>query len=245
MIGFRKTLRAAQRTWGLVLAAMVTIAGCHRSPDLEHAQGTQPFICTAHASLTTPHVDIQRLIDAADDGGVVRVPGGRHVLSKGLVIKGRKGLTINFDDGATVVVDDVTENVITLEDCEDLTIEGGRLSHLKPLTEYDCHGNVIDIAGSSQVRIVNCDLNGCGAVGVFARNVRDLVVRGCHIHRNTFNAIYLHGCRIVRVERNVIEHNANLMQVYDVDDMQWSHNVIRDNGGYWDEMSIGDESDAG
>ncbi len=182
----------------------------------------------------TQAVDVQRLIDEAEDNGLVQVPTGRYVLPKGLTVTNRKGLRIVFKKGAAILVDDVTQNVVSIIDSEHISIENAKLGHLTPLAEYECHGNVVDVRDSTNVRIQSCDINGCGAVGVFARGSSGIVVEGSHVHRNTFNAFYLHGCRGVRIERNVVEHNANFMQAYEVDDLQMSHNVIRDNGGYWD-----------
>lgn len=109
-------------------------------------------------------------------------------------------------------------------------------------TEYECHGNVVDVRDSTNIAIHACDINGCGAIGVFVRNSAGVVVEGCHVHRNTFNAFYLHGCRGVRIQQNVVEHNANFIQAYDVNDLQMSHNVIHDNGGYWDASVRHEES---
>lgn len=219
----------------LVGAVAMVIGGCvgpHRT-----AWSVKPV-----NTPSTGAVDIQRLIDEAEDGGLVRVPAGRYVLLDGLVVMNRKGLRIVFDEGAAVLVEDVTRNVVSIIESERISIENAKLAHRKPLKAYECHGNVLDIRDSRHVRILECDINGCGAVGVLAWDSEGVVVAGCHIHRNTFNAFYLQGCRGVRIERNVIVHNANLMQAYDVDDLEMDHNIIRDNGGYWDDIESDSES---
>ena len=205
---------------------MLAVAGCHGL--LRQTPTGKP-----DAVFSTPHVSVQQLIDDAEDNELIHVPSGRYVLSKGLLVENRKDLRIVFEKGASILVDDVTLNVISIVGSENISVENVKLAHLKPRETYACHGNVVDIRDSRNVKILRCDISGCGAVGVMVRGTEGLLLDGCHVHRNTFNALYLHGSRGVRIERNVIEHNANFLQLYDVDDFRMSHNVIRNNGGYW------------
>jgi hypothetical protein len=185
------------------------------------------------ADLPDLKADLQAQIDAAKDGAVVRIPRGRYVLDKGLVVKGRKKLTLKGDGRAQVLVKDVNSFVLQVRDSESIRVENLHLRHLKPLKEYACHGDVIEVRNARKVVIDNCDLDGCGAVGVAAWNSSELTVRHCHIRRNSFNAFCLSECKDVLFHACVIEDNANLCQSYNVDGLELSDNLIRRNGGYW------------
>jgi hypothetical protein len=91
---------------------------------------------------------------------------------------------------------------------------------------------VVSVADSKPVRIENCELNGCGAIGVSARR-STISITNCHIHHNTFNAFYFESCKEVLVVGNIIEHNANTLQSYRCEEIIFSDNLVRDNGGYW------------
>ena len=187
------------------------------------------------ADLPLQKVDLQELINNTPDGGVVEAPLGRYVLSTSLTIAGRNNLHVAFVPGTQVRVDDTAAPVIAIENCKNVKVSGVRARHVKPLPEYRCHGEVVLITGSADIRIENCELNGCGAVGVKAVQ-SSAHIANCHIHHNTFNAIYLHSCVGVSVIGNIIEDNGNTLQAEGSSgDIQWSDNLVRDNGGYWQE----------
>ena len=177
--------------------------------------------------------NIQELIDDTKNGGVVRIPRGRYILKKGLVVKGRKDLTIRCEEGAQILVDDVNEDVITLDKCSNIRIENAYLRHVEPLTKYACHGSVIRVWHSNNIAIINCELNGCGSIGLAASDTSELTVRNCYVHHNTFKAFGLYGCKGVRIQSCVVEDNASFLQSSGLDDVELSDNIIRRNGGYW------------
>jgi nitrous oxidase accessory protein NosD len=176
-------------------------------------------------------INIQDLISNAADERVC-IPRGTYVLSKGLEVN-RSDITIWCEPGTRILISDVNENVVSIHNVKNVRIENAHLSHLKPLTEYNCHGNVVDIRDAEDVTIFNCDLNGCGATGVYADSSKNLSIQNCWIHRNTFNAFYLNNCEQVLILANLIENNANLFQIYESTDIEASDNLIRNNGGYW------------
>ena len=186
---------------------------------------------SAAKDLPIGDINLQRLVNNAPDGGVIEIPYGRYVLSESLTLARRKDLHIAFTPGSQLRIKKTDKAVIEIKDCNGLKISGVRARHVKPLAEYDCHGAVISIANSTNVSIDNCELNGCGAVGVFARK-STLRVTNCHIHSNTFNAFYLDSCEAY-VIGNIIERNANTLQSYRCEEIMWSDNLVQDNGGYW------------
>lgn len=103
------------------------------------------------------------------------------------------------------------------------------------MEEYECHGAVLRIKDSEYVKIINCELNGCGAIGVAGYNSKNIIVRNCFIHHNSFNAFYFQGCAKVIIQSSIIEDNANFIQMYDIESLEMRDNVLRRNGGYWSE----------
>ena len=186
--------------------------------------------------LPTLKTDLQQLIDSAKDNEIIQISPGRYVLPQGLILEDRHDLVLTCTSRAEILVNDVTQNVVTIRDSGRIRLENLLLRHVNPLQKYDCHGDVVEIRASSHITILNCDLNGCGAIGVSARGSSNLTVQNCLIHHNTFNAFYLQDCSNVRIHSNVIEDNANFLQAYGLNDIEACNNVIRRNGGYWEPM---------
>jgi len=176
-------------------------------------------------------VNLQRLLNKAPDGGVVEIPLGRYELATSLTIARRKNLHLAFAPGSQLRCSNTDAAVIKIESCRSLKISGVRARHVKPLPTYECHGPVVSIRASQDIHIDNCELNGCGAVGVTAGD-STLKVTNCHIHDNTWNAFYLTSCKAT-VIGNLIERNANTLQAHRCEEIMWSDNFVRDNGGYW------------
>ena len=190
--------------------------------------------CSATRIATRPPVrklDIQRLLSDAEQ---VCIPLGTYVLPKALEVT-RDNTTIWCEPGTRILVTNVNENVINIHGVKNIRIENAHLSHLKPLGEYNCHGSVINIKNAEGITIFNCDLNGCGAIGVRAQGSKDLLIQNCWIRKNTFNAVYLQSCSEVRLLTNLIEDNANFLQMYNTTDFEACDNLVRNNGGYWKE----------
>ncbi|MCG3179426.1 MAG: hypothetical protein BIFFINMI_01761 [Phycisphaerae bacterium] len=216
------------------LAATVWLGGCGQAASGGAAAGTwDGRFATPEKDLPAGQLDLQKLINETKDGGVAMVPLGRYVLAKPLTVARRKQLHISFAPGTQVRIADTDACVILIDGCEKVKVSGCRARHVKPLPEYECNAPVLTVTKSSRVVIENCELNGCGAMGISASDVKNLKVANCHIHHNTFNALGLYNCDEVLVVGNIIEDNANLLQSDNCKDLSWSDNLIRNNGGYW------------
>lgn len=180
-------------------------------------------------------LNLQELIDKTPDGGTVTIPLARYVLSDGLRVHNRTNLTISCAPGSQILVDDISADVLEIANSTDIRIEGAFLRHLKPLPEYECHGDVLKMRGSENIVVENSELDGCGAIGVAVWQSRNIKVKQCLIQNNSFNALYFEGAENVHIADCVIQDNANLFQMYRSQDVQMSGNIIRRNGGYWEE----------
>ena len=208
-------------------AVSFALSGC------QHGTSPGSTATGVRQALPDAKVTLQSLIDKAKDGQAVTVPRARYVSDKGVLIEKRRRLRIVYEKGTQILAKDTYEDVIAVVGSADVRIENAFVSHVKPRQEYDCHGSVVRISDSKSVSIVNCDLNGCGAVGVYARDSSGVTISNCLVHHNTWNALYFDGCEEIEVVGNVIEDNANLFQMYRVSGVMWHDNLIRRNGGYW------------
>ena len=178
-------------------------------------------------------VSLQSLIDKAEDGAVVKVPRARYVSENSVVIKSRGRLTVRCEKGTEILCSDVNKDVLQITGSSQVTVEGALLRHTKPLGAYACHGSVVRVEKSTSVTIAQCELNGCGAVGLYASGSKTLVLSKCLVQKNSFTALYLDECTGVKIHDNIIRGNANLMQLHEVDDLDMSGNDTRRNSGYW------------
>ncbi len=178
-------------------------------------------------------LDIQKVIDNAQDRSTVTIPFGEYWLTKGLVIKGRKSFVLTSQPGTRILVKDVNADVVSVLQSEGISIKNFHLRHVNPLEEYQCHGVVIRVKDSNDILVTNCELDGCGAVGVSGWSSKNILVRNCHVHHNTFNAFYFQSCADVKIQSSVVEDNGNFIQMYDTSSLEMRDNVIRRNGGYW------------
>ncbi len=225
MGNFRGSFQMGRLMMVLMLLFCVSLTGCQQ-------QGRK-FVSRESAVIADLTTDLQALIDQTPDHGVVRIPKGRYTINRGLVVKGRTHLSILADAGTQILLTDTDQDVLTITDSRQIRVFNVLMRHVMPLRGYECHGGVIRISSSREVVIANSELNGCGAVGISAQDTQDLTIEHCYIHNNSFNALYFSDIRGLRLWSNVIVSNANTLQLYGVDDMQMSDNIIKDNTGYW------------
>ena len=188
---------------------------------------------STQAKVPRRSLDIQKVIDNAQDRSTVTIPFGEYWLTKGLVIKGRKSLVLTSQPGTKILVKDVNADVVSVLQSEEISIKNFHLRHVNPLLEYKCHGVVIRVKDSNDILITNCELDGCGAVGVSSWSSKNILVQNCHVHHNTFNAFYFQSCAGVKIQSSVVEDNGNFIQMYDTSSLEMRDNNIRRNGGYW------------
>lgn len=208
------------------LSLLLTTLGCASEPSAH-------FTSRDKHALPQRIQDLQTLIDQTPDDTALRLPAGTYIINKGLLVKSRTGLSIIGEKGTAILLTNLDQDVLAIEDSRNIRIFNLLLRHHTPLKTYECHGSVVRIDKSKDITLANNELNGCGAVGVSAQQSAGLTIEHCYIHSNSFNALYLSDLQGVRLWSNVITHNANTLQLYNVTEVQMSDNVISDNSGYW------------
>ena len=118
-----------------------------------------------------------------------------------LNITGVSGLTINGDTNAKdshLVVSPAYADVIHFSNCENITLSGLKLGHLKT---GGCEGSVLCFNACQKINLLDCDLYGCGVIG-----------------------LEVIGCKDVKVVRSIIHDCAQSLML-----LKFSNNVLFDN----------------
>ena len=140
------------------------------------------------------------LVNAIRSNRVIRLSAGQYDFSpNNFVIENVKNLSlIGCAEGGTEFVNENTySEILTFERSSDIHIENIRARHTL-LDEYVCEGGVFRFQNSNNITVVNCYLDGCGSVGIFAWYVNNLNVRDTVITNCSLRAIDFHVANNVR-----------------------------------------------
>jgi parallel beta-helix repeat protein len=92
-----------------------------------------------------------------------------------------------------LLCDNMDDNVCWITGCSSITIQGVHARHTNPTEDERCYGNVFGIDSSDDIKIINCEIHGCGAIGVYVYNSDNVELRDNHIHDNRFWAVQFEG----------------------------------------------------
>lgn len=114
-----------------------------------------------------------------------------------LVISDVAGLTLKAAEDAEVTISAVPRyaDVLSFSSCENITIDDLTLGHTE--APGQCSGGVLSFDYSDNVLINDCELFGCGILGVWATQCRTLRVTDTHIYDCSYGAVLLNSCRDV------------------------------------------------
>lgn len=144
---------------------------------------------------------VQEAINAA-------IPGTEIVIAEGnyeeyLSISNKLNLIIRGEGEVWFKVP--TGDIFTIGNSQDITITNIKGIHTVRETESGCStSNVMNIFGSSEIRIIQCVLDGCGQIGLSADNVISLLIANNIVQNCIFGGIELYQCRDVLIENNLV-----------------------------------------
>ena len=154
-----------------------------------------------------------------------------------LVIEDVQDLTIRGAGADQVTISAVPRyaNVIAFRLCTGITLENFTAGHTE-LPAF-CAGNVLEFDSCTCVNISGCGLFGCGVLGIFAMNCKNITVTDTEIYDCTFGAVYLTSCRNVTFDRCTIRDHSSaqedsvsyLFYMDSSDDVTIRNSVIRNN----------------
>lgn len=92
-----------------------------------------------------------------------------------------------------------TVPVVEITGCKDIKIEGCILGHESELADCDPGANVVNIMGSCDVDIRQCDLFGCGHVGICCNGAENIDVSQCVIRDCKLNILDGYGAKNLHI----------------------------------------------
>jgi parallel beta-helix repeat protein len=173
---------------------------------------------------------LQTILNGLQSGDTVLFERGTYRTAHALELKGAYDITIRGEGKVEIVLSDLDDPVFSVSDCQDIHITGLRARHHSPNQEYACEGAVVRVVDSKRVAVSNCELNGCGAAGVYASATQELVVCGNTIFNNTFAAVWVYDSSGI-VHGNRMHKNAAELICGGTSDVTLSGNRIENNRG--------------
>ncbi|MBN1413248.1 MAG: right-handed parallel beta-helix repeat-containing protein [Spirochaetales bacterium] len=178
-----------------------------------------------------PALILSRL-EELKDGDTLIINEGIYRFADSLEIKALKGVTIKGEGEVWILCRDVYQDVLFISECEKLTIKNLHLRHEEPLDDYECQGAVISIFKSDDIRLFQCEMNGCGAIGVSVYNSNNVIVENCLIHQNSFTAFYVSAVKNMLIRGNKVMNNGSYIERWDTEDLAVFDNKNENNNGY-------------
>ena len=160
----------------------------------------------------------QQAIDDVSDGDTILIRAGTYKLNESIELWWHSDIWILGEEGSRLICNSQISNVMWIFNCDRITISGLCATHTEPTELESCTGNVFGIDGTDNVTIENCEINGCGAIGVYTFMADGIVLRNNFIHDNTFWAVQHEG-------------NGLLVESHHIEGLIMEGNTILNNGG--------------
>ncbi len=148
--------------------------------------------------------DIQSAVDKAKSGDTISVAAGTYNTDGPIRIEGKHNLTITANGEVSVVCSDMYANIFEISSSDHVTITGLTVGHEET---PECEGDVIYVFGSRNVTVQECDLYGCGVVGVDFNFCTNAQVLSNSLHDNSFAGISIYACSDITVKDNTFTDN--------------------------------------
>ncbi len=100
-------------------------------------------------------------------------------------------VNMTIEGNAEITIDEKMADVLAFVKCGNITLSGLTMGHTTSYDEYKCEGAVLSFLVCENVTVENCNLYGCGAVGINASKVKNLNVSGGKIYDCTYTGIWL------------------------------------------------------
>lgn len=193
----------------------------------------------------SPGDDIQAAVDSLDDGGRLILNEGTYDTLEAVLLEDREGLSIEGEGEVWIDTKGIDHHVITLRGCRDITLSNIKAQHVileegdnGPISDAR-DGAVVGALGGTGIRLVGCELVGCGIYGLYADSVESVLLEGCYLHDNSLYALMLAtgaGNMHVTIRDCRITDNAGSIEIKgNVDVIKEGNNIIEQNSSenYW------------
>ncbi|MFH0865118.1 MAG: right-handed parallel beta-helix repeat-containing protein [Bacteroidota bacterium] len=159
---------------------MFFFAACHTKHNIIKIKGSKQKFSS-----------IQQAVDSAKNGSTLIINPGKYEISEQLWIV-KDSFTVKGKGKVEILCTDMKWNVIWIGG-NHITIKKIYARHIKPEFYAECMGSVIYVDMGENTHIENCDLNGCGRVGVNISGGLNIILKNNYIHDNTECAVRILG----------------------------------------------------
>ncbi len=161
----------------------------------------------------------QQAIDEVSEGDTILIRAGTYEFNDSIELRGHNDIWIFGEEGSRLICDSQIDNVMWIINSDRITISDLSATHTEPSIDQRCYGNVFGIDSCDDITIENCEINGCGAIGVYTNLADGIVLRNNFIHDNTICAVLYHG------------HNL-MMESNHLEGLTMEGNTVLNNGGW-------------
>jgi len=177
--------------------------------------------------------NLQELLNGIKEGDEITVPPGVYLSDRTYRVLRLKNAVIHFPAGTKILVTDGRYGVFSLEGCKNVSITGGYFGHELPEAYGGCDEIVMWIYKSSGIALMDCEIVGCGVIGLSVLESEKIRVESCNFHDNNCEAVALKKSSDITLQNNYIHHNGQSIIADDVKRLRLSENSIECNKGIY------------
>ena len=155
--------------------------------------------------------ELATLFEDVRDYQEIRLLPKTYIIHEPIVLRNKKEITIICAEETEILCTDSQQDVFRIELCDDIMIENGSFGHRIPEDE-SCSEAVFTLRGSRNISFTDCDIFGCGAIGIQAEGCRDIFLMNCTIRENTWTAFYLFTCDNILAMNCLFKDNFTLIE---------------------------------
>jgi len=175
-------------------------------------QEVDKIALVVHQENNAYFTDIDEAIETAVDGDTVYIKEGVYQLEKAIGVWEKTNISIIGIGNCKLICNNIDDNVIWVSSCKNVLIKNIHATHTEPSDGQSCTGNVFALDMGKNITIEDCDINGCGAIGVYVWGTTNIILKNDELHDNTSWAVQYDGYGMLNVENNSNVHfiNCNL-----------------------------------
>ena len=155
------------------------------------------------------YYDLHEMLDSCQNGDSLFIRTGEYYLSESLELWEKKNIVVTGEGFCKLIAQNTDDNVMWIITCENIEVRNIQATHTAPAEDERCYGNVFALDMGENVTIRNCDINGCGAIGVYIFGTENITLENNYIHDNTLWGVQDDGHGMVYPEESDNVHFIN------------------------------------